>query len=168
MLSNRELMAQIDLRPIIIPVDLATADNTGIFQSVRNYARVAFVYFADQGTASQDVTLTLRQATDTGGTGAKNLTAVKKAYVKEHATTLPSDFTVVTQAAAATYVSTTGGESIELVVIEVDPADLDVAGGFDCVSLNIADPGATAGKLGCVLFMGLRARYASDRPATAA
>ena len=167
-MSSREFMMAHDIRPIIIPVDLATADNTGIFQPVRNYARVAFVYFADPGTASQDVTLTLRQATDTSGTGAKNLSAVKKAYVKEHVSTLPSDFTEVTQAAAATYVSTTGGESIELEVIEVDPADMDVANGFDCISLNIADPGATAGKIGCVLMIGQRARYADTRPSAAA
>ena len=126
------------------------------------------MYFADAGTAAQDVTVTARQATTSTGTGAKNLVAIRRIYQKEHATALPSDWTVLDQTAAATWTSATGGESVELVVIEIDPADMDVALGFDFVTIDIADPGVGTGKFGCVLFLGLRARYASNRPATAA
>jgi hypothetical protein len=168
MLKNRDLAMQIDVRPVIVPIDLAAGANTGLWSPVRNFARVAFIYFADAGAASEDPTITLRQATDAAGTGAKNATAITRVYSKQHATALPSTWTVTEQAAAATYTNDTSGETINIWVIEIDPALLDVAGGFDFISCNIADTGATTGKFGGVLFLGLEARYASDLPATAA
>jgi len=168
MFAFREFNTAVDVRPIIVPVDLHTGANTGLFQPVRNFARVAFIYHAAAGTAGQDVTLTLRQATTAAGGSAKDLVAIRKVYSTEHATTLPDNFTVIEQTAAATFVSATGGECIELAVFELDPADLDVANGFDFVSVNIADPGAGTAKEGCVIMLGLRARYASNLPGAAA
>ena len=52
-----------------VPVNLATAVNTGDYVSLKNYGRCAVVFFAAAGTAGDDPTITLTQAQDVSGTG---------------------------------------------------------------------------------------------------
>jgi hypothetical protein len=164
----RHFLNAADILPVILPIDLAAGANTGIRVPMRNYDRVVFVFFAEIGTASEDPVITLRQADAVTSGNVKNLTAITKVWQKENAGALPPDWTVIDQAAAATYTSATGGESNQLIVIEVEASSLDVANGFDHVAIDVADTGSTTGKIGCALAICLEPRYASDRPATAA
>lgn len=164
----RNVLDQVEIRPVILPIDLAAGANNGLWVPMRNFDRIAFLFFGEIGTADQDPILTFRQAKTSAGGDAKNLATVAKAWVKENDGALPADWTVVTQDAGATFSTETGGESNQLYLIEVRASDLDVSNDFDFVTVNIADTGATAGKLGCMVAIGFLARYASDRPATAA
>jgi hypothetical protein len=166
--KNRNFLNGADIRPVILPVDLAAGANTGLRVPLRNYDRAVFLFFAEQGTAGQDPIITLRQHDAASGGTSKNLAAIATVWQKENDTTLPNDWTVITQAAGATYTSETGGESLQMIVIEVESADLDVTNGFTHVSIDVPDTGATAGKIGCAIAILLEPRYASDRPATAA
>ncbi|MBA2628004.1 MAG: hypothetical protein H0U85_08325 [Gemmatimonadales bacterium] len=137
--------------PIIMPVNLATGANDGDYVSLKGWTRVTFVILAAIGAAAEDIIATVRQATSVAGANAKDLVAITRADVKQGADlTTVGAYTKVAQALAATYTSDTGGETQNLHVLEVESQDLDVNGGFDCVTLNIADTGATA-KLGCVI-----------------
>lgn len=150
----------IQIAPIVIPIDLAAGANTGDWINVSNYQHFGILYLADVGTAGEDPVITVLQATDNAGTGSKALNFTRIA-TKQGATALSAvgTFTNTTQSSANTYSSATGGENEELYLIEFDAADLDVSGGFDHISVTIADPG-TAGKLGTVIFLGNQARYA--------
>ncbi len=125
------------------PVDLAVAGLTGDFVSLSNYNHVAILYSAGVGAAGQDPTITVQQATSNAGAGAKPLTFTEL-YQKEAVDIQTvGQFTKITQAAANTYISLTGGESEQVILIEFDAAALDVDNGFDHVQVAVDDPGAT-------------------------
>jgi hypothetical protein len=84
------------------------------------------------GTAA----VTLKQATDVSGTGSKALALAKYWHDEAAGGTL-----VETAAASNTFDLDTANK---LYVIEVDAAELDVNGGFDCIALDVASPGANA------------------------
>lgn len=137
--------------PVIMPVNLATAANSGDWISLAKFRRVAFIVVAAIGAAAEDIVVTVRQATTAAGGGAKDLLGIDRVWTKQGADLAAiGAFTKVSQTAAATYTSDTGGETANLYVVEIDAEQLDVTNGFDFVTLNIADTGTTA-KLGCVI-----------------
>lgn len=136
---------------VIPPVNGATAANSGDWISLKNFRRVAFLIIGAVGVAGEDLAITIRQAKDVSGGSVKDLVGVSRVDVKNAVDIATiGTFTKVTQTEAATYTNTDSGESQNLFVIEVDAEQLDVQNGFDCVTCNIADTGATA-KLICVL-----------------
>lgn len=145
-----------------LPVDMQTAANNGDWFSMKQYNHLAIVFFGAVGTAGDDPTLTVTQATDVAGTGAKalNFTDV---MVKQAATNLQGtgQFTHVTQTAANTYTSATAAEQALIWVVEVDAADLDVDNNFFFVRGAVADVGGNP-QLGCMLYIGCEARYPQD------
>lgn len=153
--------------PITVPFDVGGGNMTGDWVSMEEFNHCTLIYCADIGTATEDPILTILQATDNAAAGSKALN-VTEVYRKEGATAISAVavFTKVTGQTDNTITSGTGGENEELVVIEIDADDLDVAGGFDHVSMTIADPG-TAGKLICVLAILTEPRYAQELVASA-
>ncbi len=142
-----------------VPVDLSDGANTGDYVSLKNYSRCAIVLFKAVGTAGDDPTLTVVQATDVSGTSAKavNFTAIK---VKQGASLAAiGTFTNATQSAANTYTSTTSAEEQAIWVVEIDASDLDVDGGFDCIMASVADIGTNA-QIGCMFYILDGPRYA--------
>lgn len=127
------------------PVDLQTGANNGDFISLKNALRAAVVFVSGLGTAGQDPTLTLEQASAVAGGDAKalNFTTI---YRKQAATSLAavSAWTKTTQAAANTYTNGTAAEQDLIWVVEIDPNDLDVANAFDCIRATVADVGGAA------------------------
>ena len=125
------------------PVDLQTAANNGDYVSLANAGHVAVVFQSGLGTAGDDPTLTIQQASDNAGTGAKalNFTTI---YRKQAATSLAatSAWTKTTQTAANTYTNATSAEQDALWVVEFDADQLDVDGGFDYIRATVADIGA--------------------------
>jgi hypothetical protein len=142
-----------------VPINLATGANDGDWVSMKNYRHLAVIIFKGAGAAAEDPTVTMEQATNVAGSGAKalNFTTI---YSKEGADLFTiGTFTKITQAAAATYTSATLGDNQALLVIEFNAEDLDVEGGFDCVRVRIADVGATS-QIGAALYLLSGPRYA--------
>lgn len=138
---------------IIPPIDLAGGAQTGGRVHLRDYDGVAFVYVADAGTAGEDVDLDVQQHTVSSGGTPADLDVVTQWYsVRE--TTLDNDETWVksTQPAASEVdLGADEGENQVLAVVEVQASQL--SDGYEWVSVNTTDSGATAGKFGCVLAL---------------
>jgi hypothetical protein len=146
-----------------VPVDMQTAANTGDYVSLKNYNRCVIVLFKAAGTNGDDPTITLTQATDVAGTSVKNLSTITKIYTKQGTLTGVGTWTVVTQAAAATYTDTDSAENQAIWAIEVKAEDLDVSNGFDCLKAAVADVGGNA-QLGCMFYIMCEPRYAGPLP----
>lgn len=139
--------------PIIMPVDLATAANSGDWIKVKDYSRATFIMLADVGTAGQDLVIALKQATDAAGGSEKACNAITRYDYKRGATLLSAiaQFTRADQTADDEISDAAGGENEQLTVFDVDLNLMDSANGFDWLTVNMADAGATAGKIGCVI-----------------
>ena len=57
----------------VLPVDLQTGANDGDYVSLKEYHYCAVVFLSAIGTATDDPTLTLQQATDVAGGSVKDL-----------------------------------------------------------------------------------------------
>ena len=158
-----EFLGEYDIFPSIIPVDLQVAQ-TGLRVPIANASWATIVVFKAAGTAGDDPTFDVQQATALTGGTIKDLDQVAIYYLKAEAT-LEGDEAWVreTQAAASEIVDpggdTTSAEEQQIIVIEVDPATFDIAGGFKFLSINCADTGTNA-QLGCALVI-LRRAYAA-------
>lgn len=146
-----------------LPVDMQTAANDGDWVSLKDYNHLTVVLFKAVGTAGDDPTLTLEQATAVAGTGAKALT-FNTIYTKQGTLTAVEAFTKVSQTAAATYTDATSAEVAAIWVVEIDAQDLDVNNSFDCVRARVADVGAGGAQLGCLLYILSEPRYAQAIP----
>lgn len=153
-----ELGNTYDIVPGILPLDLQTARN-GDYVSLKGWKSVDIVFFKGAGTAADDPTLTLRQATAVAGTSVKDLAVITTVYKKQGTLTGVGTWTKVTQTAAATFVGDgTSAEEEGLYVIHVEADELDVDNGFDCIVANIGDTGTNA-QLGAVLYVLNGPRY---------
>lgn len=146
-------------------VDLQTAANNGDYISLKNAARVAVVFVSGVGTDGDDPTLTIQQATDVSGTSVKalNFTVIHR---KQAATNLSGTaaWTRTTQTAANTYTNTDAAEQALIWVVEIDPGELDVENGFDCIRATVADVGGNT-QPGCLFY--LVVPYSKGAPANA-
>ena len=141
-----------------VPVNLATAANNGDWVSFADFNRLAIVLFKGAGTAGEDPTITVEQATAAAGTGNKalNFTTVYKKQGADLAAI--GQFTTVTQAAGNTFTHDALAEEQAIVVIDVKSSDLDVNNGYQFVQAKIADVGSGA-QIGCVLYLAYGAKY---------
>lgn len=157
---NQHILEKLQVAAGVLPVNLAAGANDGDWIAMKNFGRLAVVFFKDAGTAGDDPTLTLEQATTNTGTGAKalNFTRIDK---KQGADLFAvGQFTTVTQTAANTYTDATSAEVEAIWVVDVKAEDLDIDGGFDFVRARVADVG-TNSQLGCILYLAHEPRYAS-------
>jgi len=142
-----------------IPTDMQTAANNGDYVTMKNYNKCAIIFYKAIGTAGDDPTITVQQATTVAGGSVKalNFTTIK---VKQGADLAAvAQFTNTTQVAANTYTDATSAELAAIWVIEFDASELDVAGGFDCLRATVADIGGNP-QLGCLLYILSSPRYA--------
>ena len=145
-----------------VPVDMQTAGNNGDYVSMANYERMVCVLYKAIGTGGDDPTITLQQATDASGTGAKDLdfTTIYKKQGADLA--LVGQWTKVTQTAANTYTNDTAAEQAAIWAVEFKADDLDADGGFKFLRMTVADIGGNP-QLGCSLYIAMGARY-QDAP----
>lgn len=154
---NADLAEQIQIVSGFLPVDMSAGNNTGDWVSLKNYERCSIIVFKNAGTAGDDPTVTIQEATAVAGTSAQNLAVIDKVYVKQDTNLLSAGtFSVVTQAAAATYTDATSAEDAAIWVIDVKAEDL--SDGYDCINASIADVGTNA-QVGCILYLLWPARY---------
>src|SRR5262245_42202686 len=154
------LLESLQIAAGFLPVNLATAANTGDWVSLENYGRCAVVLYKDEGSGSEDPVITVQQATDAAGTGAQalNFTTVFKQTGADLLAIGQS--TRVTQSAGNTFTAEGGEEA--LVVIDLRGDELDVANGYKFVRATVADVGVTS-QLGALFYLLHEPRQA-DRP----
>ena len=152
----------IDIIPGTVPADIQTAV-AGDYVSLKNANGVLVVFFKGAGTAADDPTLELQQATTVAGGSAKDLNGFVEIYKKQGAAlTAVGTWTKVTQTADEDFVGDgTSAEEQGLYCVWIPVTMLDVANGFDCVQANVKDVGSNA-QLGCVLYILCGLRYAGS------
>lgn len=118
----------------VLPILDPAADAAGRASravSLKNYTGIVkLVCYVNQGNAAT-VALTPEQCTAVAGTGNKAIPAVPIFHAQDLATT-----TVATRATAAANFTTSAAVTAKRVEFLIDPAALDVAGGFDCVRVS--------------------------------
>jgi hypothetical protein len=132
------------------------AGRTGTYKSLRNCSsRLAIVCRVNQGNAAQ-VTFTPLQATDSSGTGSKAIPSVPIFY---NADTTASD-TLVAQTAAANFQTGTALKD-QIVMFEFDPAELDLANGFNHIAVQTSLSNAANITEASMMYLG---RYQQQAP----
>lgn len=106
------------------------AGRNGRFVSLKNALKAFIILHIDQGNAAT-ILISVTQASAVAGTGAKVITTARIWAAVD----LSVSDALVRQADAANY-TTDAGVKEKQVVIEIDPATLDVANGFDCIRVN--------------------------------
>lgn len=156
----------------LAPVDLQTAQN-GTWAKISNVNKaLILLVFAKAGTAADELTINLQQATDNGGTGAKTL-KIKEVFFKRGGTaftTTPNTRdkfarspstpenreTEITSYATAT--DRVAATNDFMCAIRICPADLDADNGFMYVRPQFSDVGTNA-QLGFALWIADGASY---------
>lgn len=106
------------------------AGRTGRWITVKDSQRAWIVAYLDQGNAAT-VLLTPRQATNVAGGGSKVL--ANNVQIWANLDIAASDI-LVRQADAVNF-TTDAGIKEKIVIFQVELAGLDVAGGFDCITV---------------------------------
>lgn len=141
-----------------VPVDMSAGANDGDWIILDKFRHVAIIFFKAAGTAGDDPTLTLEQATDVAGAGAKALNFTDIYRKQGAALTSIGQWTKTTQTASATFTDATSAEVQAIWVVEFDASDLDVANDFVAIRARVADVGAAA-QVGALLYVLSEARY---------
>lgn len=127
--------------------DLSAAALSPPAVNMRDVRAAHLVLIKAAGTAGDDPVITLTQG-DGISSGAlangKALACIDRVDTKRHASAIPKTYTTETQAAAATFTSTTLAEEAGHLVITILPEDLDVDNGFHAVRAVLADVGTNA------------------------
>ena len=140
-----------------VPKSYSSAAMTAQYVSMKNYGHLTII-ITTGAWAAGTAAVTLAQATAIAGTGTK---ALAMAYY--WLGTLTDDALVKTAVTSDTFNLSAASK---LVVIEVDAEDLDVDNGFDCVTLEVASPGANADFYNVVYVLS-QPRYSQPTPPTA-
>lgn len=142
-----------------LPVDMSSAANAGDWVNLKDYESCLVVLAKAVGTAGDDPTITLLQATSAAGGSSKALNFTR-IYVKMGTLTSVANYTEVIQTAANTYTDATSAEAAAIWVIEITPDMCDVGGGFTFIQASVADVGTNA-QLGALLYILSKPRYAT-------
>lgn len=143
-----------DIVPAVLPVNLNTGANTGFRVHMKDCRAVSIVVFASIGTAASDLALDVQESNAATGGTIQDLDIVTKYYIKDALALDASATWSETSQAAASEIPDTGGagtsaEHSQIVVVEVRAEQL--SDGFEWISVNLPQPGAT--KLGCAFYI---------------
>lgn len=147
-----------DICSAVAPVaDLAAGAQTGHRLHMKNYGGVAIVGYMGAVSAGTDTFVPdVQQHTAASGGSSKDLDAPTEWFHKSEAI-LDGDetWTRVTQAAASeiTLTGATFAALQMIVVAQIDTDDLDLAGGYEWVSVDMADPGVGGTRAGCFFYV---------------
>lgn len=156
-MKSERFMQTHQIESAFVPVDMQTAANNGDWVNLALYDYVVCVLFKAAGTAGDDPVFVLKQAQDVAGTGSKAL-QIDTIFSKVGTLTGVAQFARNTQTLANSYTDDTSAESQALMAVEVRASDLDLANGFQCVQLSVADVGGNA-QLGCGFYILCGCRY---------
>lgn len=116
------------------------SSSTPDYVSLKGAERLTAIIIADNATTVTGSAITLKQATAVAGTGEKALAFAK---VWANTDTGAGDVLTETTVSGDTFTTSTTDAKNLLYVIEVKAADLDVAGGFDCVRVGTGNASNT-------------------------
>ncbi|KJR48408.1 hypothetical protein UF75_1206 [Desulfosporosinus sp. I2] len=120
-------------KPIEAISPQAGAGITGTYVSLSNSGKCYVLVHINQASA-EPVEITIEQATDIEGAGSKALTNVVPIWADQDCAASDS---LVRQTDAVAY-STSATLAHKLVVFQINPAQLDVTNGFDCITVKTA------------------------------
>lgn len=132
------------------------AGRTGIYKTLKGAHRASIVFKVNQGNAAT-ILVTPLQASAVAGTGSKALSADCPIFVK-----LDDAAGAWTRVADAKNYTTDAGVKVKYVRFDIDPSKLDVANGFDCISVSTGASNA-ANITSADLIVG-PTRYSEDAP----
>lgn len=168
MAFNIDLMEQVQIVSAFPPSDINT-DADGDWVSLKHFDRCLVLFHKAAGTAGDDPSIRLRQATDVAGTSAKALTfnhifhkigatalSAVGQWTKVELTSATDDLDLVSVNSAD--LLTDVGET--MIAVEVKASDLDVDNGFDCLQLLIEGDDIGNSTYGCGYYLLYPARYA--------
>lgn len=135
------------------------AGRTSAFVSLKNAQRAWIVVHVDQGNAAT-IALTPKQATVVAGSDGKALTNNCRIWAGQDLASSGA----LTRQTDAKDLTTSAATKHKLVIFEIDPAALDVAGGFDCIGITTG--ASDAANITSALFI-LEGRYGSATPPSA-
>lgn len=143
---NVDLMEQINIVSAFVAGSDANSDLTGDWGNFKHYDGCLVYVKKPVGSAGDDLSIRLQQATDVSGTGAKALN-FNHIYHKIGATALSGvgTFTRVELATETDDLDLVSVNGVDLatdinetqIIVNVRATDLDVDGGFDCINLLI-------------------------------
>lgn len=137
-----QLGRQFDVSVAFAPTDVVAAGVTGKYVSLRNAATATLVVMHN-GASTDIIDLDIQQASDSAGTGAKDLDCVTQYYKKTAATLLGTETWVKVTQAAASEITDLGAASTQLLaVVEIEATSLDDT--FCYVAVNVPDAGSNA------------------------
>lgn len=161
---NQTFVEKCNIAQGFLPVNMQTGANAGDWVSLKNYRKCAIVFFKAVGTAGDDPTITVEQATDVSNSQsdakALNFTRVDKKQAASNLLAVGT-FTKVTQASGNTFTHADLAEQAAIIVIDIDEQMLDVDNGFDCIRASVADIGTNA-QLGAMLYILHEPKFVTD------
>jgi hypothetical protein len=155
-MMNMHLLEKVDFFAGIDPINIGSARSSDVI-TFKNFGRIALVFYKAAGSASEDPTVTVLQATSITPSNAKALNFTE-VYTKQGTLTSVGTWTKTTQASGNTYTNTTASENGAIWVIDISADMLDVDNGFDCIQVTIADAGSV-NQIAALLFVGHEPRY---------
>jgi hypothetical protein len=165
---NVDLMEQVNIVSAFSPGTDINSDASGDWVSLKGYAGCIVLFHKAAGTAGDDPSIALNQATDVAGTSSKALT-FNHIYHKIGATALSAigQFTKIeltTASADLDLVSVNGTDLLTdvgetLIAVNVRASSLDVDNGFDCLQLFIEGDDVGNATLAAAYYILYGARY---------
>ena len=129
------------------------AGRSARYVSCKNAHKVYAVVYVDQGNAAT-IALTISQAQDVSGTGAKAITG--NARIWSNLDVAANGDALTRQSDAVSY-TTDAGVKEKIVIFEIDPASLDQANGFDCI--KVATGASNVANITSVIYLGTPLRF---------
>lgn len=132
---------------------LATTNGDCDYVSMKGYDHLTIVIAVDNATTVTGGAVTLKQATAVAGTNEKALN-FSKMWV--NLDTAAAEALTETAVTSNTFTTLTTDNKNALYIMEIEASDLDVAGGFDCVRVDVL---SMANAVGFVQYILSRPRY---------
>jgi hypothetical protein len=168
--SNAEFLEVCDIVPAFVPADINT-DADGDWVNLSHYARCLVLLVKAAGTAGDDPSIKLQQATSAAGAGAKDLQFTK---IRHKIGTLSSVGTWTISAVAATAdldlatpTDFASDDKQAMFAVDVKASDLDVSNGFKFIQLSIEGDDIGNTQLACGLYILYGNRYPQSVPLSA-
>ena len=144
---NKHLAEMIGLKQAILPQDIASAGANGERISMGEGHKIAIVIECNAGAGN--VVASLQQHDAASGGNSKVLNVFNHYYIKKDAETKFTKTEVDPEVGVASVDAALAGVK-GCLVLEILDTDLDINNGFNHISVDIADPGASAKIIGAM------------------
>ena len=144
---NQQAVEGFDVVLAFAPGTPSSADPP--YASLAGYHRATVLIVADNSTTVTGAAITLLQAKDTSATGEKPL---EFDAVHRNIDTAAASALAEVAVTSDTFTTTTVDNKNSLYAIDITPDMLDIANGFDCFAVGIAN--TTAQAVACIYLLG--------------